>query len=83
VKRTALSIALAAALSLATGVALAHGCPKAVKAIDDALPTAKISDAQKAEVKKLRDEGEAQHKAGKHDDSMATLNKAKGILGIK
>jgi len=83
VKRTALSIALAAALSLATGVALSVSMQQKGGIVNDALPTAKISDAQKAEVKKLRDEGEAQHKAGKHDDSMATLNKAKGILGIK
>jgi hypothetical protein len=34
-------------------------------------------------VKKLRAEGEAHHKAGKHADSEAALNKAKGILGIK
>jgi hypothetical protein len=83
VKRTALSLTLAAALAFASGAAFAHGCPKAVKAIDEALPTAKVSDAQKAEVKKLRDEGDAQHKAGKHDEAMASLNKAKGILSIK
>jgi hypothetical protein len=34
-------------------------------------------------VKKLRAEGEAQHKTKKHADSMASLNKAKEILGIK
>jgi hypothetical protein len=36
-----------------------------------------------AEVKKLRAEGEALHKQGKHDESQAALGKAKGILGIK
>lgn len=69
--------------ALASGVALAHSCPKEMKAIDAALPTAKLSPAQMEEVKKLRAEGEAHHKAGKHDDSMAALGKAKGILGIK
>jgi hypothetical protein len=82
-KRTALHLALAAALALASGAALAHGCPKAMKAIDDALPGAKLAAGQLEEVRKLRAEGEAQHKAGKHDDSMATLGKAKAILGIK
>ena len=82
-KRTGLSVVLAATISLASGAALAHGCLKAMKAIDDALPGAKISAAQMDEVKKLRADGEAQHKAGKHDDSMATLGKAKSILGIK
>jgi len=79
VKRTALFVALAFAAS----TALASTCPKLMKQIDDALPSAKISAAQMAEVKKLRAEGETQHKAGKHAESEAALNKAKGILGIK
>lgn len=78
-KRTALFVALV----FASGVAFAHSCPKEMKAIDAALPSAKLSPAQMEEVKKLRADGEAAHKAGKHDDSMAALGKAKGILGIK
>jgi hypothetical protein len=73
---------LALALAVASTNAFAHGCPKAMKAIDDALPAAKISAEQMAEVKKLRADGEQLHKAGKHADSMATLGKAKKILGI-
>ena len=53
-----------------------------MKAIDAALPKAKLDDKQTAEVKKLRAEGEQLHKAGKHAESMATLGKAKKILGI-
>ena len=82
-KKTGITIALATSFALVSGAALAHGCPKAMKAIDDALPAAKLDAAKADEVKKLRAEGEAQHKAGKHDDSMATLGKAKSILGIK
>ncbi len=82
-KRTSLSIALAASLALASGAALAGSCPKEMKAIDDALPTAKLDAAKMSEVKKLRADGEAEHKAGKHADSMAALGKAKSILGIK
>jgi hypothetical protein len=78
-KRTTLFLALA----LAAAPALAHNCPNEMKAIDAALPKAKLSDAQSAEVKKLRAEGEQLHKAGKHSESMAALGKAKGILGIK
>ena len=76
---------LLVALGLAFGssAAYAHGCPKVMKLIDDALPSAKVTAAQMTEVKKLRADGEAQHKAGKHDDSLATLGKAKAILGIK
>ena len=53
-----------------------------MKAIDAAMPKAKLSDAQSAEVKKLRAEGEKLHNAGKHQESVDTLAKAKKILGI-
>jgi hypothetical protein len=76
-------IALLAALAFSASTALASTCPKLMKQIDDALPSAKISAAQMTEVKKLRADGEAHHKAGKHADSEAALNKAKSILGIK
>jgi len=75
-------IVLAAALAFA-GTAFAHSCPKEMKAIDDALPKAKLDAAKSDEVKKLRAEGEKLHKEGKHTESMAALGKAKGILGIK
>ena len=78
-KQLAVTVILAAFASLAW----ANNCPNEVKAIDAALPKAKLNAKQQAEVKKLRDEGESLHKAGKHSESMATLNKAKGILGIK
>lgn len=77
-KRTALFIALA----FASSTALAFGCPKEMKAIDDALPKAKLTAAQTEEVKKLRAEGEQLHKDAKHKESMETLGKAKKILGI-
>lgn len=75
--------ALFVALTFASSIALAGSCPKLMKEIDAALPSAKISDAQMTEVKKLRADGEAQHKAAAHADSVASLNKAKEILGIK
>ena len=71
------------ALALASSMALASSCPKEAKAIDDALAKdTKLTAEQKAEVKKLRDEGMKLHDAGKHDDSMKTLGKAKTMLGI-
>ena len=78
-KRTALFIAL----SLAAGVSLAHNCPAEMKAIDAALPKAKLDAKQAAEVKQLRADGEKLHKDGKHAESMAALGKAKGSLGVK
>lgn len=74
--------ALLAALALASAAVLAGNCPNEWKAIDAALPKAKLDDKQMAEVKKLRAEGEKLHKEGKHSESMATLGKAKRILKI-
>lgn len=76
------SIVAAVSLALASGVALANSCPLEMKAIDAALSKAKLSDAQMAEVKKLRAQGEQLHKDGKHSESMAALGKAKKMLGI-
>jgi hypothetical protein len=76
------NIIVAVSLALASTVALANSCPKEMKAIDAALPKAKLSEQQMAEVKKLRADGEKLHKDGKHSDSMAALGKAKKILGI-
>lgn len=76
------SIVVALSLALASGTAFAFTCPKEMKAIDAAMPTAKLSDAQMSEVKKLRAEGEKLHKEGKHQESLDTLGKAKKILGM-
>lgn len=76
------SMVVALSLALASSLAYASSCPKEMKAIDAALPKAKLSDAQMAEVKKLRADGEKFHKEGKHSESMEALGKAKGILKI-
>ena len=76
------TMVVAAALAVASGGALAFHCPADMKAIDAAMPKAKLTDAQSAEVKKLRAEGEKLHSAGKHQESVDTLAKAKKILGI-
>ena len=77
------SALLATALALAAGSAFAHNCPNEMKAIDAKLASnPKLADADAAKVKQLRADGEAAHKAGKHDDSMKALGDAKKILGI-
>jgi len=73
---------LALALALAAPLAFAHNCPNEMKAIDAALPKAKLDARQMAEVKKLRADGEKLHNDGKHSESMAALGKAKKMLGI-
>jgi hypothetical protein len=70
------------ALALISSAAFAHRCPAEMRAIDAALPKAKLSEGQAAEVKKLRADGESLHKAGKHQESSEALDKAKKILGI-
>lgn len=76
------SLILAAGLALASGAVFATTCPKHMKAIDAALPMAKISAAQMTEVKKLRADGENFHKAKKHAEALEALGKAEKILGI-
>ena len=78
------SFALAVAMVFASGTAFAMHCPKDMKEIDAALAkNPKMSAAEMAEVKKLRAEGETLHKAGKHQESVDTLAKAKGMLKLK
>ena len=75
---------LATALALASGAAFAFHCPADMKKIDAALAAnPKLTDAQMSVVKKQRAEGEALHKAGKHQESVDTLAKAMTILDIK
>jgi hypothetical protein len=74
---------IAAAALLATGSAFAFHCPADMKKIDEALAkNPKLSAEQLAEVKKQRAEGEALHKAGKHQESVDTLAKAMKTLGV-
>jgi uncharacterized membrane protein len=73
----------AAALTFAlAGPAFAFQCPADIAAIDAALQTATLTDAERAQVTELRDEGERLHAAGQHQDSVDTLAQAKEILGI-
>lgn len=73
----------AAALVWVSSAAMAFHCPADMKKIDATLATnPQLSAAQMAEVKKYRADGEASHKAGKHQESVDTLAKAMKILGI-
>jgi hypothetical protein len=72
------------ALAFASSAALALHCPADMKKIDAALATnPKLSAEQMATVKKARADGEALHKAGKHQESVDTLARAMKILNIK
>ena len=72
------------ALAFASSAAFAFHCPADMRKIDDALAkNPKLSSQQIAEVKKYRADGEALHKAGKHQESVDTLAKAMKLLDIK
>jgi len=73
---------VAVGLLFVASSAFAFHCPKEMKKIDEAMPTAKLSAIQKSEVKKLREEGEKLHKEGKHQESLDVLAMAQKILGI-
>ncbi|MCC4114585.1 hypothetical protein LLG90_04375 [Aromatoleum toluclasticum] len=76
-------LVILALAALFSGSALAFHCPADMKKIDAALTASpKLTDAQMSEVKQLRADGEALHKAGKHQESVDTLAKAMKILGI-
>jgi hypothetical protein len=77
-------LALFAAAFFAAGSAMAFHCPADMKKIDEALAKQpQLSASQMDDVKKYRIEGEALHKAGKHQESVDTLAKAMQILNVK
>ena len=76
-------ILLAAAVVALASPAYAGSCPKHMADIDKALPTANLDAAKKAQVTKLRADGETKHKAGQHAGSVQDLQQAKQIMGIQ
>ncbi|MEP7181580.1 MAG: hypothetical protein ABI886_05290 [Betaproteobacteria bacterium] len=76
--------ALFLATMFAAGSALAFHCPQDMAKIDAALAKKPaLSASQMADVTKARADGEALHKAGKHQESVDTLAKAMKILDVK
>jgi hypothetical protein len=77
-------LSLFTAAMLVAGTAFAFHCPADMKKIDDALAAKpQLTAAQMDEVKKYRSEGEAYHKAGKHQEAVDTLAKAMALLNVK
>ncbi len=70
-------------LSLFACPAIASHCPTDVAKIDAALEAGtSLTDEQLAEVRALRDEGQSQHEAGNHAESVDALHKALDMLGM-
>ncbi len=78
------TLAAAAILAALATPAFAMHCPADMAKIDAALAEdPQLSAEQLAEVQRLRAEGQAQHEAGQHQESVDTLAKAMEILGIQ
>jgi len=81
--KTAL-VALAVASLFAAGSAMAFHCPADMAKIDAALAkNPQLPPDKLAEVKQQRADGEALHKAGKHQESVDTLGKAMKTLNVQ
>jgi hypothetical protein len=76
-KRVIVASVLVAALATP---ALAGQCPGDMRKIDAALETASLPDDVLANVMVLREKGEAEHAAGKHGDSVASLAAAMSLI---
>jgi len=76
-RRTLLAAAM---LTLFATPALAYHCPADIAAIDNALPKVSLSAEQKAQVERLRDEGEELHNAGSHGEAVNKLAEAMRII---
>lgn len=74
---------LAAVMTMGLSTAaLAGQCPALMGKIDEAMKTATVDDATKAKIQELYDKGKADHDAGNHDASVASLNEAMKLLGM-
>jgi hypothetical protein len=60
------------------------GCPEEIAEIDRALAAGPaLPAAELAEVRRLRAEGEALYKAGKHGEAFITFGRAEKMLGVE
>ena len=79
-KFSVLVLTVLLAVMLATP-AFAKSCPRLWKQVDEKLAATQIAPEVLEKVKKLRAQGEADHKAGKHAESEAALKEALKLLG--
>jgi hypothetical protein len=74
------ALIIASFLALASP-AFASQCPTLMNKIDEAMKTAQLDDAKKAQVMDLYNKGKGAHDSGDHAASEASLNEALKILG--
>ncbi|MDC0661538.1 hypothetical protein [Marinobacter sp. SS21] len=70
-------ILIAVGLSLVlSSIAWAGSCPTLIRQIDTQLESAQLDSSTRQKIVALRNEGEAMHQQGKHQQSVQTLNEA-------
>jgi len=77
-----LAVASAVLTLVLAGPAFAFQCPLDLAKIDAALESANQSEEVRVQVVELRDQGEAFHNAGQHQEAVDTLAQAMELLGI-
>lgn len=70
------SVIIFLALFLLPSMAMAGQCPALVKKVNEQLTKSNLSAEKKAEIVKLKDQGETLHKSGDHANSEKALNEA-------
>ncbi len=71
-----------AVLTMLAVPALANQCPALMAKIDEAMKTATLDDAAKAQVMELYTKGKAEHEGGDHAASDVSLGEAMKLMGM-
>ena len=74
------SLLVAALIVAFSAPAFAFHCPADIAAINASLPKVTLSADQKAQVEKLRDEGQVLHNSGTHNEAQFKLAEAMRII---
>jgi hypothetical protein len=70
----------AAFVALLAPPALAYQCEAFIELLDQKIAEQELSQEQKAELRRLRDEGQRLHEQGQHEASMEVLERAEMML---
>lgn len=79
-----LAAALTAAASVSTVPAMANQCPQTLALLDGMIQShaSMLSPEQLAKARELRAQAEADHKAGRHEQSLQDITEAERAMGM-
>jgi competence protein ComGC len=78
--RTRSALLAAAFVAVLAPPALAYQCEAFIELLDQKMAEQELSQEQKAELRRLRDEGQRLHEQGQHEASMEVLERAEMML---